>query len=1213
VPIKIVNVPDPFTPARPSQESPPFIESDAYRQLLQELRRYCNRELAGRSFLITGHRGSGKTTLVSRVFEALLREAVRGDSELRLRPLPVLLQGPTLLPNPREDLPLAGDGTGDSGRRLSEMENVLVQITLGLHRAVAREMVLAFRAHVTRLGLVADHLNVGDMREVAAQLQFDLDDYSGKARVSEIWRRCGALTSGVLYALGPFPIVLHDDAGRGTVSGTLKVEWLPQPRLPWFLDSEYRAPSVNQGLNELLAVVSVCEAYRRISGKISRKDEQKSGATSKTESSIAIDGKGKEIVGPVIALLTGSAIGAGAAATGASLPIAGLAAALTAIIGMIAAKWSVIRTRDRSASLEDLFIPDLSVATLDRILPVLLDRLRDAGLAPVFIVDELDKVEGLSERILDMIKRLKKLVAENACFCFLADRNYFEEMRRRTALAPYSIEHTYFTYQFFISVRHSDVRKYLQQILVKPEDDPKADPKVKDLIKEEVADYEVLPYILMHNAQLHPIDLQRQITAWRNDDGNVILRVGVVRSDPRYRLEFLIQLAIEWVLEQDAMQQELDRRPAFRRLAHDAVYFISRRWEQDEETLSLAETTRGDFERYMIGRMGMETNGASGTQTTTTQGPESTQASGPLLAPLVSAEDLGFLWKNVLALAQLLASPETIQQEYERRGTSEAVVGPLREAVKALGPLFEPAADQPSGVFRWRFRRSGRPVPVTPAVGGQAVATARPNVQQTVVPAPSVPKPALWQPSKDTIRRFEKVLSEVTFRTVDPSTLSAGLGILPSSPAWPQVSAALSRLESLSSAMTTYPEMEDDISVVGAYTAMLEGNARAVGLSLYCASVLANWSHAKEGARLREALEKMSQVLALNELSPERVAQVISAVARELTNSLDERPVIPDGQAKADEWFEWISILQVRPLKVSEQLKGHPSSQGIADAWEYCRKRVTLWRQPTVVVEALREVVGQTEAQPATTAEVLRQAVEENGPFALLKLPLETMTLRDWSVAFFQAINTTTDSPPPWLAFAALRALGWQSRLSRFVDLSTNKILFNNLSSSVRSDAIGDSIARPDLAITHVLAITVPGAVSESWKPDPMYPALVLRRSEWAALAQQWSDYRRELRDVFDPKVLLIDVSAPESSTTATAPPKPSLRQPRPARRLQEPALGLPTFPNFFDEDTSQPIPLIVNKELMTELPTRYVARVRPKSLAEAVQMPQIRSPLLQR
>ena len=65
MPIQIVDFAEPFTEAqRAGLADPVHIKSDAYYQLLHELRRYCNLEISGRSFLVAGHRGSGKTTLV---------------------------------------------------------------------------------------------------------------------------------------------------------------------------------------------------------------------------------------------------------------------------------------------------------------------------------------------------------------------------------------------------------------------------------------------------------------------------------------------------------------------------------------------------------------------------------------------------------------------------------------------------------------------------------------------------------------------------------------------------------------------------------------------------------------------------------------------------------------------------------------------------------------------------------------------------------------------------------------------------------------------------------------------------------------------------------------------------------------------------------------------------------------------------------------------
>jgi hypothetical protein len=178
------------------------------------------------------------------------------------------------------------------------------------------------------------------------------------------------------------------------------------------------------------------------------------------DSEKTIEAKRSELLKPLIALLTGGAVGAGLlAANPGGTPVAVFAGFVTALLASFAVKYSSSRAREEAMNRADLFIPDLSVATLDRVLPVLLNRIRRAGLAPVFVVDELDKVD-LTNRITEMVKRLKKLVAENAFFCFLTDLRYFEEMLGRTLDAPYPIEYTYFTNQLFIVFRHRDLHEY---------------------------------------------------------------------------------------------------------------------------------------------------------------------------------------------------------------------------------------------------------------------------------------------------------------------------------------------------------------------------------------------------------------------------------------------------------------------------------------------------------------------------------------------------------------------------------------------------------------------------------------------------------------------------------------------------------------------------------------------------------------------------------
>src|SRR6185437_14231885 len=95
------DIPEPLSPASQfSSTEPLLIESAAYRHLVEDLRRYCNREVNGRSFLIAGHRGAGKTTLVASAFAKLLADFDRRP--LRARPVFVPVLGPSLLPDPAD-------------------------------------------------------------------------------------------------------------------------------------------------------------------------------------------------------------------------------------------------------------------------------------------------------------------------------------------------------------------------------------------------------------------------------------------------------------------------------------------------------------------------------------------------------------------------------------------------------------------------------------------------------------------------------------------------------------------------------------------------------------------------------------------------------------------------------------------------------------------------------------------------------------------------------------------------------------------------------------------------------------------------------------------------------------------------------------------------------------------------------------------------------
>ena len=66
------------------------------------------------------------------------------------------------------------------------------------------------------------------------------------------------------------------------------------------------------------------------------------------------------------------------------------------------------------------------VDRLERDLPVLLKRVKDAGFAPIFVLDELDKTRDANAALEKFLKLTKHIVTDHAAFLFLTDRDYYE-------------------------------------------------------------------------------------------------------------------------------------------------------------------------------------------------------------------------------------------------------------------------------------------------------------------------------------------------------------------------------------------------------------------------------------------------------------------------------------------------------------------------------------------------------------------------------------------------------------------------------------------------------------------------------------------------------------------------------------------------------------------------------------------------------------------
>jgi hypothetical protein len=194
----------------------------------------------------------------------------------------------------------------------------------------------------------------------------------------------------------------------------------------------------------MVALTGVSHVYQRISGKLEERDERSSSQQRSNEPPAATDSKWADLAKPLAALVTGGALGTASASNGETF-WALVLGALGALGAGLAFKIAGSGTRRIDRKLDRTFLPDLSIKTLHRVMPELFERLNAAGLAPVFIVDELDKVDELYKNIHGLLDNMKKLFAERAFTCLLVDRGFFEELHWRekqerwaAALAPAS-------------------------------------------------------------------------------------------------------------------------------------------------------------------------------------------------------------------------------------------------------------------------------------------------------------------------------------------------------------------------------------------------------------------------------------------------------------------------------------------------------------------------------------------------------------------------------------------------------------------------------------------------------------------------------------------------------------------------------------------------------------------------------------------------------
>jgi len=513
-------------------------DSAAREQLTREILRYGRGESSGRAVLVSGVQGVGKTSMVlEAVQQAQEKLASKG-----LHLLLVYLDAPSLLMPGR-----AGDAPSEGGKQLyADVEMVLRRAAAGLFQAMEEEIWQEMLARATQ-GRGPAGVSVEELVELASRLRAELAQAPTLQDLRDLWRRAGLLEGGGLFGR-------PDDAGHG--------------------------------VREVLALWSALRAYHVASdtvvGESAQESDQERSAERKLESTWTL----RETLNPLVGLLAGGLVGVSL------YPTSGLLAAmlgtLTALVTGATLDLTVRRFRKESQKLTYKVTLDTTPYALTRLLPALVTHLRETGLAPIFVVDELDKVKNQRERLDAMMGNLKAFVAEDAFFCFLTDRDYYEMLQTggdRGEPRPAS-----YSDRLYVCYRPTELRTWLVQIL--EPDHPLTTPA-------ELKERDLLVTGLLGRTRMQLGDLHRRLRALSNLEGELELPEGGVSSSRLWRAHAYYQAALEHALRTPRLSEGLRDDTYALQVALDVLFWPSRLWERAEPLRLDPALIREEAERRM--------------------------------------------------------------------------------------------------------------------------------------------------------------------------------------------------------------------------------------------------------------------------------------------------------------------------------------------------------------------------------------------------------------------------------------------------------------------------------------------------------------------------------------------------------------------------------------------------------------------------------------
>ena len=556
--LKLTKLVEPLSgKSRPDED---FAKCDAYDRLRDGIEQYVMQRINGRSFLVAGHRGSGKTFLVYKAIEALIWKRDKEDRpyhKVLPRPLIVRVHGPDLLKTSQDlSSPEPNVGAG----------NALRLLTTALHRSVCDEFADCYRDRSSK-----------DDGEIAAQFRLELDRTPPSERLKMFWQRAGALGSGILASPADSQ-QLKSPAEPTTVRMT-----------------GAQAPDVQgQGYRELTALATLIHAADQL-GEYRRMDDRRRHSSGEQQGNDyfvffeRLFTKSRPFIGPLSSTIFGITVAA--ILIKEDVPaVASLAAGLLTTLVLLFL-FNLSRDRSENSSL----VHDDSPSTMTRAFPILIERVRDAGLAPIFVVDELDKVDNLYDTLGSLMNGLKGLVSDQAMFCFVSDRSYFDRISALRRRESYPVASTYFNDIFYTTYSPDQIDELLTKLIT-----PAAAGGNEEM--------DVLRSWLKFRSRMHLGDLIRLANSRAGADRTIEIEPNL-KTVKGYRYAMDLQEEVEKRLKEGDLKDRIRQDPYFLQSAYDALYYVPREWEKRSRRL---DTSKPAFARYMADRAGAGAVSGSG-------------------------------------------------------------------------------------------------------------------------------------------------------------------------------------------------------------------------------------------------------------------------------------------------------------------------------------------------------------------------------------------------------------------------------------------------------------------------------------------------------------------------------------------------------------------------------------------------------------------------